>query len=86
MSSVDGMDGTDSFNSYAAAVRWKLSAMSGEEFSVLLGIVNDAKGLTGNKSSFHPLRIINSGSSSDYLNGSNWGKRRRPLEKYSHLT
>ncbi len=71
---------TSFFNSHSA-LRWKLSAMTGEEFSVLLGIVNDAQGSIGNLPSLQFLRLNNSGSSVN-MSGSDHGRRRQ----HSHLT
>ncbi len=68
------------FNSHSV-LRWKLSAMTGEEFSVLLGIVNDAQGSIGNKPSIQSLRLNYSGSSVN-MSESDHGHRHQHL----HLT
>ncbi len=62
-----------------AALRWKLSAISSEEFSALLGIVNSAQRLTGNKPNLQSMQLHSSGSSEN-MSWSYRGKQRRPQE------
>ncbi len=57
-----------------AVIRWKLSATSSEEFSALLGIVNNSHGLTGNKLNLQSMQI-HSSSSSEHMSCSDPGKR-----------